>query len=111
MWVYDFRTNINFTLKTNPLKRSDLDDFVNLYKPDKRHERTQSERFKPFAYEDITARDKTNLDIFWLKDSSLEESANLPPPEVLAASIIEDLESALEAFREITEELEPEARV
>ncbi len=111
VWVYDFRTNINFTLKTNPLKRSDLDDFVSLYKPDKRHERIQSERFKPFSFEDITARDKTNLDIFWLKDSSLEESANLPPPEVLAASIIEDLESALEAFREIIEELEPEARV
>jgi type I restriction enzyme M protein len=59
-----------------------------------------------FSYEDITARDKTNLDIFWLKDASLEASANLPAPEVLASSIIEDLEGALEAFREIAEGLE-----
>ena len=106
VWVYDFRTNINFTLKTNPLKRSDLDDFVSCYQAGARHERAESERFRCFTLEEITARDKTNLDIFWLKDSSLEESANLPAPEVLAASIIEDLESALEAFREIAEELE-----
>lgn len=105
VWVYDFRTNINFSLKTNPLKRSDLDDFVTCYKAGKRQKRIETERFKCFSHEEIIARDKTNLDISWLKDSSIEDSANLPPPEELASSIIEDLESALEAFKGITEEL------
>lgn len=106
LWVYDFRTNINFTLKTNPLTRKDLADFVSCYCPSARHERQESERFHCFSYDELTARDKTNLDIFWLKDASLEESANLPAPDVLASSIIEDLEGALEAFRTIAEELE-----
>ena len=106
LWVYDFRTNINFTLKTRPLKRSDLEDFVTCYKPENRHERKESERFHCFSYADITSRDKTNLDIFWLKDASFEESANLPSPNELALSIIADLESALGAFKEIAEELE-----
>ncbi len=37
------------------------------------------------------ARDKVNLDIFWLRDESLEETASLPEPDVLAEQIIEDL--------------------
>jgi hypothetical protein len=87
-----------FTLKENPLKRSDLDDFVNCYFGGKdgsqsrgysgnRHERKESERFKSFTYEELAKRDKLNLDIFWLKDESLEDSANLPAPDVIAAEI------------------------
>lgn len=106
LWVYDFRTNINFTLKANPMTRASLEDFVQCYKAGRRHERTETERFKVFDYKDLVSRDKTNLDIFWLKDAALEDSANLPAPEELAASIIADLESALEAFREIEGELE-----
>src|SRR6266550_7247356 len=64
----------------NPLKRSDLDDFVACYNPKNRHERKESERFKSFTYEELTKRDKLNLDIFWLKDESLEDSANLRDP-------------------------------
>jgi type I restriction enzyme M protein len=74
LWIYDLRTNKHFTLKENPLKRSDLDDFVACYNPKHRHERKESERFKSFTYEELTKRDKLNLDIFWLKDESLEDS-------------------------------------
>jgi len=105
LWIYDFRTNKHFTLKENQLKRADLDDFVACYHPQNRHQRTESERFKPFTYDDLIKRDKVNLDIFWLKDESLEESANLPAPDVIAADIMEDLEAALEQFREIANDL------
>jgi hypothetical protein len=96
LWIYDLRTNKHFTLKENPLKRSDLDDFVACYNSKNRHERKESERFKSFTYEELTKRDKrsipferarlpwtrsrircsrrkaapgsANLYIFWLKD-------------------------------------------
>ena len=51
------------------------------------------------------ARDKVNLDIFWLRDESLEDTANLPDPDVLAAEIVEDLTVALEQFGEIAEDV------
>ena len=105
LWIYDLRTNLHFTLKENTLKRSDLDDFVACYQPKNRHERKQSERFKCFSYEELTKRDKANLDIFWLKDDALEESANLPAPEIIAADITADLEAALEQFATIAEDL------
>jgi type I restriction enzyme M protein len=105
VWIYDFRTNQHFTLKTNPLKRSDLDDFVACYKPANRHDRQPTERFRPFTYEELMKRDKVNLDIFWLKDESLEDSANLPDPDVIAAEIAEDLEAALDQFSQIAVDL------
>jgi type I restriction enzyme M protein len=105
LWIYDLRTNKHFTLKESTLKRSDLDDFVACYNPKNRHERKETERFKVFAYDELLKRDKVNLDIFWLKDESLEESANLPAPEVIAAEIAEDLEAALEQFATIAEDL------
>src|SRR6184192_2890128 len=98
LWIYDFRTNEHFTLKTNPLKREALNDFVARYNPENRHQRKESERFKPFAYEDLLKRDKVSLDNFWLKDESLEDSANLPDPDVIAAEIAEDLQAALDQF-------------
>ena len=62
-------------------------------------------RWRAYDYEELAARDKLNLDLSWLRDRSLEDSENLPAPEVLAAEIAEDLRSALEAFEEIAEEL------
>ena len=105
LWIYDFRTNEHFTLKTNPLKRADLDDFVACYNPENRHERKETERFKSFAYDDLIKRDKVSLDIFWLKDDSLEDSANLPDPDVIAAEIVEDFQAALDQFAQIAMEL------
>jgi type I restriction enzyme M protein len=129
LWIYDLRTNKHFTLKENPLKRSDLDDFVACFfgcpqdvvesavsaeKPGKksagdsrrynRFDRVETKRFKSFTYEQLLKRDKLNLDIFWLKDESLEDSANLPAPDVIAAEIVEDLEAALSQFAAIAQD-------
>ena len=55
-------------------------------------------RWRAYAYEELVARDKVSLDIFWLRDESLEDAANLPDPDVIAAEIVEDLQAALEEF-------------
>jgi len=105
LWVYDLRTNMHFTLKENPLRYEDLKDFIKCYNPENRHERKETERFKAFTYEELMQRDKVNLDIFWLKDKSLEDAENIPEPDVIAKDIAENLEAALEQFSEIYEEL------
>jgi len=105
VWIYDFRTNMHFTLKTNQLKFEDLEDFIRCYNPENRHRRKETERFKSFTYEELIQRDKASLDIFWLKDESLEDSANLPDPDVLAREIAENLDAALQQFATITEDL------
>jgi type I restriction enzyme M protein len=108
VWVYDYRTNVHHTLKKKPLRQEDLRDFITLYNPENRHKRTatwsedNSEgKWRKFTYEEIIARDKTNLDIFWLKDQSLADLDNLPDPDILASEIIENIEAGLESFREI----------
>jgi type I restriction enzyme M protein len=112
LWIYDLRTNMDFTLKTNPLARGNLDEFVACFHADNRFERTPTwsdenelGRWRAFTYEELLARDKVNLDIFWLRDESLEDSANLPDPSLLAGEIVEDLRSALAQFESIEEEL------
>ena len=107
LWIYDLRTNKHFTLKKNPLRFEDLQDFIACYNPENRHDRKETERFKCFAYDELMQRDKVSLDIFWLRDESLEESENLPEPDVIAAEITENLEAALEQFASIYEEIAP----
>ncbi len=112
LWIYDLRNNQHFTLKTNPLTREDLDEFVTCYNPANRHERKAAwsekkpdGRWRAYDYDELVARDKVSLDIFWLKDESLEASDNLPDPDVIAQEIVDDLESALEQFRLIANDL------
>lgn len=105
IWFYDLRTNKHFTLKTRTLKIEDLHDFIKCYSPENRRKRKETERFKYFSYQDIIARDKASLDIFWLKDESLDSLDDLPPPDVLQQEIIEHLEAALSAFRDVAEGL------
>ncbi len=100
LWVYDYRTNIHKTLKTKQLVRADLDDFVHCF-----NERKETERFKRFSSEDLFTRDKLNLDLFWLKDDSLEDIEALPEPSVIAEEIVENLEAALEQFRSVVSEI------
>lgn len=100
LWIYDFRTNIHFTLKTNPLKSDDLDDFVQCFR-----ERQETERFRRFSYDDLIKRDKLNLDLFWLKDDSLQDLDHLPAPEVIASEIVENLQAAPEQFTLVAEAL------
>lgn len=84
LWIYDLRTNMYFTLKTNPLKYEDLEDFLKCYNPKNRYERQETERFRPVTFDELIKRDKVNLDIFWLRDDSLEESENLSEPQIIA---------------------------
>ena len=109
LWVYDLRTNRNFTLKTNPLQRDDLSEFVKCYNPENRHDRSDDSstegRWRQFSYDELMQRDKVSLDIFWLRDDSLEDSANLPDPDIIAAEIVEDLQAALSQFALIAEDL------
>lgn len=112
IWIYDFRTNIHFTLKQHPMSDADLQDFIACYNPENRHERkeTWSEenpdgRWRKFSVDEILKRDKTSLDIFWIKDKSLSDLDNLPDPDVLADDIIENLQSALESFKELKKQL------
>ena len=105
LWIYDLRTNQRFTLKTNPLTRSHLDDFVACYNPEDRLQRQETDQFHRFSYDDLVKRDKANLDIFWLRDESMEDSANLPPPDQIAEEIVEDLRAALEQLEEIAVDL------
>ena len=68
-------------------------------------------RWRAYDYEELINRDKASLDIFWLKDKSLEDSENLPDPGILANEIVVDLEAALVQFREIAEDLGDEEAV
>jgi type I restriction-modification system DNA methylase subunit len=106
-------SNKHFALKQNPLTHADLDEFVACYRPENRHARTATwseetpdGRWRAYTYDELVARDKANLDLFWLRDESLEETANLPEPDVLAAEIVDEQEAALEQFRAIVEDLE-----
>src|SRR6266478_4079238 len=109
VWYYDYRTNIHHTLKKKPLRFENLADFIDCYNPKNRHKRRATwdadknpeGRWRKFNYEELTARDKTSLDVFWLKDKSLTDLDNLPEPDDLAEEIIENLEAGLNSFREV----------
>ena len=112
VWIYDFRTNMHFTLKKHPMTYEDLEDFIQCYHPENRYERAETwstenpdGRWRKYSVEDILARDKTSLDIFWIKDKALADLDNLPEPDVLADDIIENLQSALECFEELKAQL------
>ena len=113
VWYYDYRTNIHHTLKKKPMRVDDLKDFIGCYNPWNRHDRKETwsgehpeSRWRKFTYDEISARDKTSLDIFWLKDKSLTDLDNLPEPDDLAEAIIENVEAGLNSFREIAARLE-----
>jgi type I restriction enzyme M protein len=109
IWFYDFRTNIHFTLKKNPLKLDDLSDFISCYNTDNINKRKEiynadtnpEGRWRKFSYDEIIERDKNSLDISWIKDKSLTDLDNLPDPDLLANDIIENLKSGIESFEEI----------
>ncbi|MEO3408215.1 class I SAM-dependent DNA methyltransferase [Mucilaginibacter sp. CAU 1740] len=114
IWYYDYRTNVHHTLKKNPLKLEDLQNFIDCYQPANRHKRSETfnaetnpdGRWRKYSYDEIITRDKTSLDITWLKDKSLADLDNLPDPDVLALDIMENLEAGLENFRSIIKQLQ-----
>jgi type I restriction enzyme M protein len=104
---------MHFTLKQNTLKRADLDEFVACYRPGERQHRTATwsesapeGRWRAYGYEELVSPRQTSLDLFWLRDESLEDSASLPEPHVLAGEIAEDLRSALEQIESILGDLQ-----
>ena len=112
LWVYDLRTNQHFTLKQSPIQGKDFDEFVACYKPGRLHERKETwnagspdGRWRAYGYADLLKRDKLSLDLFWIKDKSLTDTDSLPPPDVLATEIADDLEAALEQFTKIAARL------
>jgi type I restriction enzyme M protein len=109
LWIYDLRTNKRFTLKERPMTRRDLDEFVEVYRSGRRFERQESERFRRFPLAVLLARDKVNLDVFWLEDDALDDPDLLPSPDEVAAEIVENLEAALERFRGVAKALAGEA--
>ncbi|HKL76852.1 MAG TPA: class I SAM-dependent DNA methyltransferase [Gammaproteobacteria bacterium] len=117
VWFYDYRTNIHHTLKRKPLRFEHLQDFIRCYNPENRHERaeTWSEdspegRWRRFTYDEILARDKVSLDIFWLRDDSLGDMDNLPEPDEIAEEIVENLEAGLAGFRRVLASLESDQK-
>jgi type I restriction enzyme M protein len=109
IWYYDYRTNVHHTLKKKTMRFDDLADFIKCYNPANRHERKETwnaetnpeGRWRKFSYEELKGRDKTSLDVFWLKDKSLTDLDNLPEPDELAEEVIENLEAGLNCFREV----------
>ena len=106
LWIYDLRTNKNFTLKTNPLQDTDLQDFITIYNPENRAARVETDQFRAYTYNELIEREHVNLDIFWQKEDSLEDAADLPTPDVLASEITKNLEAALAQFQNIQAELD-----
>ena len=106
LWIYDLRTNKRFTLKTNPLQDTDLQDFITAYNPENRDARVETDQFRAYTYNELIEQEHVNLDIFWLKEDSLEDAADLPTPDVLVAEITENLEAALAQFQSIQAELD-----
>ena len=91
------------------MRYEQLSEFIECYNPRNRHRRkaTWDEqnapkgRWRSYSYEELTARDKTSLDVFWLKDKSLVDLDDLPVPDELAEQNIENLEARLDSFREV----------
>lgn len=117
VWVYDFRTNVHFTLKQHPMTDADLEDFIRCFNPENRHQRSETwseensdGRWRKFSAQEILNRDKASLDIFWIKDKSLADLDSLPDPNALAMDIIENLQSALAGFQELMSQIDPAAK-
>ncbi len=112
IWFYDYRTNIHHTPKNNPITFEHLLDFIICYKVglEESREETWNEqntkgRWRKLTYYEIIERDKTNLDIFWLKDDNLIDLENLPEPDILISDVIENIESALANFKTIRDSI------
>lgn len=114
---------LRFTLKQSQVVRKDLDEFVGVHKPGEPRSKRKatwdaaadggkgapvagsSGRWRSYVYADLVARDKCGLDLFWLRDESLEDSAKLPEPAVLAREIADDLRAALEQIEAVIDDL------
>ena len=116
LWVYDLRTDMHFTLKTKPLRRADLEEFIECYAagPNSDRKETWSRRrptgrWRAYRYSDIVRRPECNLDLIWLTPSGSVRAQPIPGPDVLANSIAADLRTALSEIEKIASSLAPPA--
>ncbi len=105
LWVYDLRTNKRFTLKERKLTSEDMADFIACARLSERGKRTEVERFKRYGYAELAARERMDLNLTWLREEGTTDPASLPPPAEIAASIADELETALARFRAVAERL------
>lgn len=111
LWVYDLRNNMHFTMRTNRLEKSDLEDFVKRYNPENRNlrEATWSEdnpngRWRSFTYDELIRRDKCSFDIFWFREEHTDITENVDLGGI-ASEILDDLQAAIFQISEITSDL------
>jgi type I restriction enzyme M protein len=96
MWVYDLRSNHNFSLRKNPIGPDDLTDFIHCYCADDPTRRKETDRFQRFKYSEIIARDKASLDIQWRQGTV--SVARVSSPMELMKEILGDLKEAMREF-------------
>ena len=103
MWVYDLRSDRNFSLRQNPIAPENLRDFVHSYRAEDTTQRKETAHFRRFRYSEIMARDKANLDIQWQA-----ANVNAPKdetPQELMKEILKDLEEAMREFADAESEI------
>jgi type I restriction enzyme M protein len=103
IWVYDLRSNKNFSLRQNPIVTDDLKDFIKCYCAENPTRRKETALFKRFTYSEIIARDKANLDIQW--QGKTTNSTTNETPQKLMKMILQDLEEAMREFSAAEKEI------
>jgi len=103
IWVYDLRSNKNFSLRNNPIRPDDLTDFIHCYCANDRSQRKETNHFRRFKYAEIVARDKASLDFQWQSDTG--EPSKSSTPQALMREILTDLEEAMKEFSAAEDEI------
>lgn len=103
LWVYDLRSDRNFSLRQNPIRNEDLADFTDCYRADNRSRRKETMLFRRFTYAEIMARDRANLDIQWQRETA--NATQSETPQVLMKEILRDLEEAMREFAAAEDEI------
>ena len=110
LWIYDLRTNQNFTLKERPLKLSDLEDFIDCYKTANKSQRRPTYnknnpegRWRSYSYKEIIEDYSYSLDISWILEESFRDK--LDDPDIIAERIFNDLTIARNQIQLIMDDL------
>ena len=103
IWVYDLRSNQNFTLRQNPIDTENLTDFINCYRADDLNLRKETASFRRFSYSEIIARDKANLDIIWQQETI--NATQGETPQDIMKKILKDLSEAMKEFADVEREI------
>ena len=114
IWFYDYRTGVKHTLATNPMQRHHLDDFVECYKSENilaRQETYDSEsnpngRWRKYNVDDILKRDKTSLDITWIKQNDDDNDYTLAELMALIQEKSDNISKAVAELQKLMANIE-----